>query len=631
MFSGFLRKRVFFRVIALFVAVLIFVSVLIASFSVLYFRQTTHEIIALVRAQSIRAIELTVNNKLSEYANLLYQVVIDTEVRTILYGLRDDTYENPSLGIHQLKSRLIHYSGLSSDILAITIIDAQNRMISYDRTSQLSHDNHGLLVEDYDSGRLAELIEPANTKKKITFIADDRHPDDLSMIHIVFPVWDYYSREELGTALLTIDAATLWKLIGSESVDGLVELFLLQDDGRLLVHPNYSMTGQYLSGYYLLPDEMEIAPVELEQDDDPIIPRGAELIVSPLERYDLYLVSMMDPAMYNETTVRYSGYVLTITLVTLLGSTALCFIVLKGLLRSIKEIIREIAKVKDGNLSTRIRIEPRDEIYDIADALNDMLENLQQVSNQRDQEFLRYLQESERRRIAESKTLESQINSHFLYNTLNTISYSAIEDGSIRTSEMIHTLSDCLRYTLDKRHEVVTVQDEMRWIKRYLELQKERQPSLFSYNIKIGKGCEGLSIHKMLMQPFIENSILHGFAGYKKGGIILIRARRLNNPDRIVLTIYDNGVGLSPEKLEQIQSVVKDYEAADGLGIGIENVCFRLKTHYKGSARIHIRSIPQMGTHVNLVLPAISSQRIDDSKGFEWLINSKEAWNDFVD
>ncbi|NLW35294.1 MAG: histidine kinase [Syntrophorhabdus aromaticivorans] len=192
-------------------------------------------------------------------------------------------------------------------------------------------------------------------------------------------------------------------------------------------------------------------------------------------------------------------------------------------------------------------------------------------------------------KILQAKDLRSQLNPHFLFNTLNAISQLAMLEGAEQTQELTYQLSEYLRYVLRKqsRQEVVTLSMEIECIKRYLEIYRIRFRERLSYKVFVGRGAEKAEIPFMLLQPIVENSVLHGIEPLLGQGNIRIVAKAIGSS--VLIEIKDNGVGCDTEKLNR--------------GIGLQNVRDRMSLHYGLSSDLEIKSEPGGGTSVLVRIP----------------------------
>lgn len=208
-----------------------------------------------------------------------------------------------------------------------------------------------------------------------------------------------------------------------------------------------------------------------------------------------------------------------------------------------------------------------------------------------------------KQKIAELKAMELEINPHYLYNTLNTISGTAIEHQDYQVSRMLKAFSSSLVYILRNRYHTVPLHEEIRWLKDYLILQKERFQGIFDYEIDVDPALENAGIYKLLIQPFVENAILHGFSKKEEGGLLTILFNGIG--DGIEILILDNGKGIPEQELCEIQKVLENPMEDRDAGLGILNSCRRMQGYYGKSYSISIESRIGEGTTVRIWLPVI--------------------------
>ncbi len=204
---------------------------------------------------------------------------------------------------------------------------------------------------------------------------------------------------------------------------------------------------------------------------------------------------------------------------------------------------------------------------------------------------------------SEIKALQSQINPHFLFNVLNTISRLAIFENAKKTQEIAYCFSELLRYTLSKNRKLnVSVKDEISYAENYLKIQKIRFGDRLRYRINIEEDIKNVSVPFIIIQPIVENAVNHGISKLKNGGCIDIRGYREDND--VVLEISDNGVGIDEDKLLDILSDEKDiFEDSLSTGLGLKNVNKRLVHYYGQGYSLDIKSKPHVGTKVKIRIP----------------------------
>lgn len=202
------------------------------------------------------------------------------------------------------------------------------------------------------------------------------------------------------------------------------------------------------------------------------------------------------------------------------------------------------------------------------------------------------------------KTLESQINPHFLFNTLNSISRMAFLEDSPNTIEMVYCLSDLLRYTLDEKEDFPTIEREINNIKKYLFIQNIRYKDRLKFNIDIPDKILNFRIPSMILQPILENAIIHGIEPKSIGGTIDIYSEFDNSDIKII--IKDTGVGISTDKLSQIQN-----NNFINLGIGISNPQNRLNSYFGEGYGLKINSKKNLETTIEIKFPAFTQLSIN--------------------
>lgn len=272
-------------------------------------------------------------------------------------------------------------------------------------------------------------------------------------------------------------------------------------------------------------------------------------------------------------------------------------------LRTLHSLQREMERVsKEGTYRTIAPPACR-EMDSLFNGYNRMVEKIssqeQMIRRQNEENIHRMAMQ----KTAELKAMELEINPHYLYNTLNCISGTAIEHKDYQVSRMLKIFSMNLRYILKDRYQAVPIYRDIQWLKDYLTLQKERYGDKFNYELDVAPETEPLLIYKMLLQPFVENSILHGFGGVQSGGMLTILLYLEDG--NIVIQIYDNGQGIEEKTLEGIRDIISNPMRETSTGLGIQNSLRRMQGYYGNGYHIQISSSLQEGSVVKIVLPVI--------------------------
>lgn len=299
----------------------------------------------------------------------------------------------------------------------------------------------------------------------------------------------------------------------------------------------------------------------------------------------------------------------------ILNQGMLVFCILLGALtvlfyRMIRRIMKPLGKIQNAMIRTgsgkrykKIQIEGVHEIWQLAEEYNEMTEKLEIKEQEVEKNHQLTLVSLERQHQAEWDALESQINAHFLCNTLGTINYEAIECGNFKVSKLIKKLSNILRYTFDQKRQKVYMSQEIAWIEQYLYLQKARLEDVFEYRITFSEEFSDWPCCKLMLQPFVENAIIHGFEGRESGGILEINVHK--SGEFLQLIIQDNGCGIPEEKCGVIQEMLdgEQLNITKDIGIGIRNVASRMRMFYGGNVKMVVKSVVGEGTKFIFEIP----------------------------
>ncbi|SJZ49256.1 sensor histidine kinase [Selenihalanaerobacter shriftii] len=210
---------------------------------------------------------------------------------------------------------------------------------------------------------------------------------------------------------------------------------------------------------------------------------------------------------------------------------------------------------------------------------------------------------------AELKALQSQMNPHFLFNSLNVIARLAYLEGADETKEMVHSLSDLLRYSL-RREEIVTLREELKYIKDYIKIQKARFGEKMEFTIDVDSSLFRYKIPFMSLQPLVENAIIHGLE--PKGEDEIIKILSEEDDDKLTIKIIDNGIGIEEDKIQEIiECRERKVTETHTSGMGINNVHQRLQHYYGPKYGVKIYSDKGKGTEVHISFPKLLEARGD--------------------
>lgn len=287
-----------------------------------------------------------------------------------------------------------------------------------------------------------------------------------------------------------------------------------------------------------------------------------------------------------------------ITIAAGLIALACTIVVAVALTKPLRKLSMLMKVAEKGDLTVRFELQNRDETGQVGMQFNRMLRKIQ--------ELIRDTYEiNHRKKAFELEALQSQINPHFIYNTLELIRYRAELNEDRDVSHMVVKLGKLIRYGIIRDEAIVTVQEELDHLQTYLEIQNERFKHQVELRIDIHPSLYHLEIMKLVFQPIVENVILHGYEKMQRSGVIVVTSY-FQHP-YCVFVVEDDGAGMSAERLamlrKRLQSGEREPEVGKRGGFGLLNVHERIRLHYGSECGLEIDSKAGVGTKVSIRLP----------------------------
>ncbi len=268
--------------------------------------------------------------------------------------------------------------------------------------------------------------------------------------------------------------------------------------------------------------------------------------------------------------------------------------------RRIKLLSEKMHAVAEGDINVTFNDKGGDEIADLYSDLNQMIASMQKMMDDIYQAKLQNEAFKFDQMEAEFKALASQINPHFLYNTLETIRMKAYCNNDKETADLVKKLGKFMRRCLEFKDGEVTLRSELEFTNSYLELQTARFGDRVSYSI-YSEVSKDYMILPLLIQPVVENAFVHGIEGCKSNGHIDIKVYYHN--DCVVIDVSDNGSGITPERLAELEEKLRRNDTSSGKSIGLTNVNKRIKMYHGEQYGLSIKTAPEAGTTIRITLP----------------------------
>ena len=541
-------------------------------------------------ADNLQLTQNSINNVLTDYKRILFQMSTDVTCMDNILELSKvspDSAEyrriSESLETY-IKANILMYP----EIQALCVISTTGTPYIYVQKRQKTQP-----IIDYFKANKEELNKMllSSTRSAIGTIHDDSPYYDPE--HPVFFLGSrtiHYEKMKItGSILLFISPDKMNSAINNpdSQVYPFTDKLLVDSSGRLICskdrHTGKNLTA--LEGY------RDIDWDNLPSDSGDM--QGDYLVSQiPLEHFDLHLINIVD---YGQMTKDLEALWTTITLAIsaiLLVSMLVAYVLCHKFIFSIENVAAKMNLFDENHLDIEIRNMSRNELRIIESSFNRMLGQIRGLLDENKQQYKKICE-------AELKSLELQINPHFLFNTLDSICWTAAQENCLTVSEQLNKLAAILRHTVYNMNCVVPLQDEICWMQNYLDLQKSRFHGRFSYHISdLTKGGR-IYIHKLLLQPFLENALIHGFESLPRKGCLEI-ACRIIGKTHLLLQVTDNGCGIPEETVREINLLFTTGRSAF-TGIGLTNIAYRTKGYYPHS-RIFVSSSP-MGTCFKIFIP----------------------------
>lgn len=268
--------------------------------------------------------------------------------------------------------------------------------------------------------------------------------------------------------------------------------------------------------------------------------------------------------------------------------------------RSITKPLQKLNKVTElvaeGNLAVRSDVQTGDEVGVLSDSLNTMIDKINGLLEQVTKEQIRL-------RKAEFELLQSQINPHFLYNTLDAIIWLAEAGEQKKVVSMVRSLSEFFRTSLNRGKDIIPLKEEVLHVRSYLEIQQVRYQDILNYKIDMPEELDRYLIPKITIQPLVENALYHGIKNKRGSGNIQIHGKQQDG--MLVIEISDDGIGISKERLWQVNDGIQKKVLTGKDIYGLYNVNERIRLNFGEKYGIRVQSIYGEGTVVQILLPCM--------------------------
>ena len=536
------------------------------------------------------------NLNIEIYTNLAYQIYQDEEINQNINLFMSSQGQEHVAIYNQISKRLKQYNTTDSGVRCISVACANGDAVIYDFETDSFFKN---LWKDYPDLRECEPYKQAVDQPGMVIVPTMSFEEDgekKEYFHVAKRVFDLDNLEKGSTAtiIVSIDADVLNRICnmtGNESTEHGIN-FIMDEHQKIIAYPNMEFAGTTIEKGTSL-EQFVVASGYMQNKDIAI-----NSYVDPVTGWN-FCNAYDKKYMLKDVTNAQKLYVSVGGLALLTAITAI-YVLSRQLSESVNQVVHGIQNIQKGDLDTKIEVKYHDEIGNIAENFNIMTGRIKKLIQE-----VRNV--TAKQKNAEIKALEAQINPHFLYNTLDSINWMAIESGQYEISKMIRNLGIILRYSVNKSNSIVSIKMVGDWLEKYISLQQMRFDGKFDFKVNIDPNAENKKIHKLILQPFIENAILHGLKDKEGYGLLCVDISLSEDEKILNIIIEDNGSGMSEQEknhYNNIEEAIKD----DGRSIGLHNVFSRIHMYYGEDATWNITSFHEIGTVITLKLPVIEEE-----------------------
>ena len=401
---------------------------------------------------------------------------------------------------------------------------------------------------------------------------------------------DIQTQKKIGYILITLRESALFDIYSQIKLFNNGELYVINETGRIVSHSDKCRIDRQVTEPHLV-EAMEGPPTGFIRYID--AGKRYYLTYHTMPGTQWRIVNMISSVHYEKESIMLRGWILLIMAGSCLLIIPLTIWVSNTISRPIRQLSATMESVRNDGSDVYFDYESQDEVGVLGQSFNDMIDHINYLIHQ-------VYQEQMRRQEAQLKHLIYQINPHFLFNTLDTIHWTAIMNGVPEMGRMSKLLADLIREGI-KGEDFVTVEREISNIKKYAAIQKYRYGDKVEVRVDIDSEILPYYIPKFLIQPLVENAIGHGLEPKIDNGVVSIRGKLQGSS--MVITVKDDGVGMDQALLDSVVAEMLRDQNGEMSHIGLSNVYHRVRIYYGEEAGLSIESELDVGTTVTITIP----------------------------
>ncbi len=528
-------------------------------------------------ARSVELINYNITNQFEEYRNLAYFVSKDKQFREIGNIADVDLFFQNEEGVKRIQDLLYFHKNTVSDVHEITVMYDNGVMISSNRD-------------------FVEIQDPIQQ----TWYAESKENPSVTYVWTYDPMEPiYFGIDPINVSLISV-CASIFDLEGD--FVGVINVSMYNNVISRSLANILNSDGSYV---YIVDSQEKVVYSPVVQTVLDIHNPSQYVSVTRYNEENSWEVVGVVPVTEYLEQIDFLSRVLLVSMFCI----AVIMIILSVNMR--RSVVRPIAnlrtlmdKASHGDLSVRFLESKLEEIRELGENFNVMIEKLDLLIKQ--------VYEVQRgKRKAEILALQANIKPHFLYNTLDTIHWMALNYKATDIMETVDMLATLFRISLSKGSETIEVSQELTHVTSYLHIQKVRYEDMIDYSINVSPECKDFYVQKLILQPLVENAIYHGIKESKRKGKISIDIWKEENV--LYLCVKDNGMGIPEKRLQRVRESLENFKPEKDGAYGIVNVHQRISLSYGSEYGVIIDSVEGMGTTSTICHPILLEEMDDKS------------------
>lgn len=486
-------------------------------------------------------------------------------------------------------------------VVAMYLYNPRHEIISTYRRAVTPKHNYQTDIykdsENQNANAVKDYVESDDTTMLISSYYNQYRETDI--IRLVLKIYNNSNLNDvIGYAVCDIDSKVIRSIMEKYSTDKTMFMWLQPSGDRPAVSIG-SLEGKDVDYYKEISSKIQTAP---SGDVAKLLTTSKRVFFQvPQKKYNMDAYSLMPRSLLVQNQRALTKNLIFIALIMILAAAILTILVSRGLTKPLDKLMQTIERIKGGETHLRVDIQNRDEVGILGQSFNEMLDQMEVLISQEYETKLLLNR-------AEYKALQAQINPHFLYNTLDTMSSIAQIQNCPEVSGLSQSLSNIFRYSLDMKNPFSTVAKEIVHLKNYIYVMNVRMRDNVKYSFDIDETVLQDTVPRISIQPLVENALNHGLRNTREEKAVIVCAQvREGN---LWISVQDNGVGMDAAKVNEILEKNDINLVEKGSSIGLNNINARMKMLYGKEYGIHVESEVGKGTRIYLKIPRVKMEEV---------------------